>query len=143
MGEDIEPTSESAEIAPPPPSHKRILWIMAVLGIVGGIAGFVFESLAFGLGIVIGTGLAFANYYWLKSSLRKIFDAAKTGERPRMLAGKYFLRYIVLGIIVAVIYIAGVVPIVALVLGLAGFGFAVVIEGLIRMITTVGAEPKV
>jgi hypothetical protein len=142
MGEDIEPTGESAETAQPP-THERILWIMAFLGIAGGIAGFAFESFAFGLGIVIGTALAFANYYWLKSSLRKIFDAARTGERPRMLAGKYFLRYLVLGIIVAMIYIAGIVPIVALILGLAGFGFAVVIEGVIRMISTAGAEPKV
>ena len=55
---------------------------MAFLGIAGGIAGFAFESFAFGLGIVIGTALAFANYYWLKSSLRKIFDAASSGERP-------------------------------------------------------------
>jgi hypothetical protein len=142
MGEDIEPTGESAETAPPP-THQRILWIMAFLGIAGGIAGVAFRSYAFGLGILIGTGLAFANYYWLKSSLRTIFDVARTGERPRMLAGKYFLRYIVLGIIVAVIYISGLVPIVALIIGLAGFGFAVVIEGIIRMVSTAGAEPKV
>jgi hypothetical protein len=142
MGEDIEPTGESAENAPPP-THERILWIMAFLGIAGGIAGFAFESFAFGLGIVIGTALAFANYYWLKSSLRKIFDAAQSGERPRMLAGKYFLRYIVLGIVVAAIYITGLVPIVALVLGLAGFGFAVVIDGMIRILSTAWAEPKV
>jgi len=142
MAEDIEPTGELAETAPPP-THQRILWIMAFLGIAGGIVGFALESFAFGLGIVIGTALAFANYYWLKSSLRKIFDAARTGERPRMLAGKYFLRYIVLGLAVAVIYIAGIVPIVALILGLAGFGFAVVIDGMIRMISTAWAEPKV
>ena len=141
MAEDIEPTGELAETAPPP-THQRILWIMAFLGIAGGIVGFAVESFAFGLGVVIGTALAFANYYWLKSSLRKIFDAASTGERPRMLAGKYFLRYIVLGLAVAVIYIAGIVPIVALILGLAGFGFAVVIDGMIRMISTAWAEPK-
>jgi hypothetical protein len=60
-----------------------------------------------------------------------------------MLAGRYFLRYIVLGIVVAVIYITGLVPIVALILGLAGFGFAVVVDGVIRMVSTAGAEPKV
>jgi len=135
MGEDIEPTAESVEIIQPP-SHERILWIMAVLGVIGGIAGFAFMSLAFGLGVLIGTGLAFVNYYWLKSSLRKIFSAAESGERPRMLAGKYFLRYIILAAIVAIIYTAGLVPIVALILGMAGFGFAVVIEGFIRIFST-------
>ena len=36
MGEDIEPTDESAEITAPPPTHGRILWIMAILGIPPG-----------------------------------------------------------------------------------------------------------
>ena len=143
MGEDFEPSADQTGNDVRPLSHRRILSIMAILGIGGAIAGFAFESFAFGLGIVIGTALAFANYYWLKSSLRKIFDAARSGERPRMLAGKYFLRYIVLGLVVAVIYAAGLVPIIALILGMAGFGFAVVIEGIIRMISTAGAEPKV
>jgi hypothetical protein len=106
---------------------------MAVLGLAGGIAGFAFGSLRFGLGILIGTALAFVNYYWLKSSLRKIFAAAASGERPRMLAGRYFLRYVILAVVVAAIYIADLVPVVALILGLAAFGFAVVAEGLIRV----------
>ena len=136
MSEDIEPTAPAAEIIQPP-SHERILWIMAVLGIAGGIAGFAFRSFEFGLGIWVGTALAFINYYWLKSSLRKIFSAAESGEKPRMLAGKYFLRYIILAIVIAVIYVTGVLPIVAVVLGMAGFGFAVVIEGLIRIVVRV------
>ena len=52
-----------------------------------------------------------------------------------MLAGKYFLRYIVLAIVVAVIYAADLLPVVALLLGLGAFGFAVVIEGLIRIMS--------
>ncbi len=140
MGENTEPSVEQSEIATPP-SHDRILVIMAILGVAGGIAGCIFESIAFGLGILIGTALAFINYYWLKSSLRKIFAAAESGERPRMLAGKYFLRYLVLAIVVAIFYVTGWVPIVALILGLAGFGFAVVVEGLIRIVSGLGSEP--
>lgn len=140
MSEEIEPTAEAAETITPL-SHERLLWIMAILGVGGAIAGFVFSSLDFGLGILIGTALAFLNYYWLKSSLRKIFEAAESGERPRMLAGKYFLRYVVLAIVVAVFYITDAVPIVALVLGLGAFGFAVVLEGMIRMFSGAGAPP--
>jgi hypothetical protein len=140
MGDDIEPTTDAAEIIRPP-SHERILRIMAILGVAGGIAGFAFRSFDFGLGILIGTALAFVNYYWLKSSLRTIFAAAESGEKPRMLAGKYFVRYIVLAIVVAIIYITGIVPIVALILGLAAFGFAVVVEGFIRIFSTIGSGP--
>ncbi len=139
MGDDIEPTAEAVDTVQPL-SHERILWIMAVLGIGGGLAGFAFRSFGFGLGILIGTALAFVNYYWLKSSLRKIFAAAESGEKPRMLAGKYFVRYIILAVVVAIIYVTGIVPIVPVILGLAGFGFAVVVEGFIRMFH--GAEAR-
>ena len=72
MSEEIEPTAEAAEIIRPP-SHERILWIMAILGIAGGIAGFAFGSLEFGLGILVGTALAFVNYYWLSDRIRPVF----------------------------------------------------------------------
>ena len=132
MSEEFEP-SETPAFTGPEPSNRRILVIMAVLGVAGGIAGFAFSSFRSGLGIWVGTALGFANYFWLKSSLRKIFSAAESGERPKMLAGKYFLRYIILGLVVAVIYAAGLLPIVAVILGLMSFAFAVVIEGILRM----------
>ena len=132
MSDDSAPSADRTETVRPI-THGRILWLMAALGVAGAVAGTIFGSFRFGLGVQIGTGLAFANYYWLKSSLRKIFKAAETGERPRMLAGKYFLRYLVLAAVVAVIYATDLVPIVALILGLAAFGFAVVVEGLVRI----------
>ncbi|HLA94973.1 MAG TPA: ATP synthase subunit I [Pyrinomonadaceae bacterium] len=117
-----------------PLEHGRILVILAVLGILGTIAGMIFHSTRFGLGILVGSGLAFANYYWLKRSLKTIFAAAAEGEKPRMLAGNYFLRYIILGAIVAAIYAGDLLPIVPVILGMAGFGFAVVVEAIIRVI---------
>jgi hypothetical protein len=50
-----------------------------------------------------------------------------------MLAGKYFLRYVILAIVVALIYATGLLPTVPVIVGLAAFGFAVVVEGLIRI----------
>ena len=135
MSEDIEPSDSETESVRPL-SHERVLRVMAVIGIAGALAGFAFSSLGFGLGILIGTALAFVNYYWLTSSLRKIFAAAALGDPPRMLAVRYFLRYVVLAIVVAAIYVTGLVSIVAVILGLGSFGFAVVIEGLIRILHT-------
>jgi hypothetical protein len=131
MSEDFEPSADRSDSIKPV-SHGRILWLMAVMGLVGGVAGAALGSLRFGLGFMVGVGLSLANYFWLKSSLRKIFAAAEAGERPRMLAVKYFLRYLILAVVIAIIYAAELLPIVAVILGLGSFGFAVVIEGLIR-----------
>lgn len=133
MSDEIEPVVP-VEQAIVPLSHRRILAIMMVLGLAGSIAGAMFVSVSFGTGILIGSVLAFINYYWLKISLKRIFDlAAETGERPRLLGLKYFARYIVLGAIVAVLYITETVSIVGVILGMGGFGFAVVIEGILRI----------
>jgi len=133
VNDEPEPVGESQQLTTPL-EHGRILVILAVLGILGTIAGMIFHSTRFGLGILVGSGLAFANYYWLKRSLKTIFAAAAEGEKPRMLAGNYFLRYIILGAIVAAIYAGDLLPIVPVILGMAGFGFAVVVEAIIRVI---------
>src|SRR5829696_7313259 len=132
MSEDSAPSVDQTALIKPV-SHGRILGLMAVLGVAAGIAGFAIWSFKFGLGILIGTALAFANYYWLKSSLRKMFAAAESGEPPRMLAVKYFLRYLILAGVVAVFYVTDLIPVVAVIIGLGMFGFAVVIEGLFRI----------
>ena len=140
MSGDAEPLFEANETIRPP-SHRRILVLMAVIGVIGGIAGFAYISAAFALGVLTGTAFAFVNYFWLKRSLKSIFEVAASGEKPRMLVGKYFLRYLLLGAVIAVIYMTGTIPIVAVILGMAGFGFAVVAEGFIRIFTSTLSEP--
>jgi uncharacterized BrkB/YihY/UPF0761 family membrane protein len=124
-----------------PPSHGRILVIMAVLGLLGGIAGMTFGTIGFGLGIIFGTALAFGNYYWLKASLNRVFAEAAEGEKPKVSALRYLARYLVLGIVIAVVFASSILPIVPVILGLAAFGFATVIEGFIRIFTGLTADP--
>ena len=140
MSDDLQPVEDQQTIMPI--SHQRILVIMAVLGVLGSIAGFAFVSSSFGFGVLIGSFLAFVNYYWLKVSLKKVFDnAASEGEKPRLLALRYFTRYLVLGCIIAIFYATEAVSIVGLILGMAGFGFAVVVEGFIRIFAGIWSEP--
>lgn len=136
MGAEIEPSVNVYNDARPL-SNRRILWLMGVVGAAGSIAGTIFDSIDFGAGILLGTIFAFLNYVWLRSTLVSIFAAAAGGERPRMLVGKYFLRYLAFGTVIAAVYIAGWVPIAALILGMAAFGFAVVIEGFLRIFSTI------
>lgn len=119
-----------------PVSHRRILVLMAILGVAGGIAGSIFESILFGIGIILGTAIAFGSYFWLKHSLKKVFETAEEGSKPKVSALRYLARYFTLGIVIAAIYISGIVPIIAVLLGMAGFGFAVVADGTIQIFTS-------
>lgn len=124
-------TPDAAELIPN--QHRRLLVLMAVLGAFGTIVGAVFSSVRFGAGIAVGVLLAFVSYFWLRYSLRKVFDNTPEGERPRISALRYLGRYFALGGVIAVIYLSEILPIVPVILGMASFGFAVVAEGLIQI----------
>ena len=122
---------------PAPISHRRILWTMAVVSVLGALAGLIYVSWQFGLGVALGGVLSFINYYWLKVSLKRIFDSAIAhGDKPRFLAVRYFSRYLTLGAILAIVFLTETIPVVAVILGLASFALAIVVEGLIRLIST-------
>jgi hypothetical protein len=131
---DVSEPGAPANDTVKPLSHGRILKFMAVLGLAGGAAGAMLVSASFGAGVVAGTVLAFVNYYWLKYSLKKVFARAlETGEKPRFLWLKYLGRYLVLGAVVAVVYVTAPASVVGLILGMGAFGFAVVFEGLFNI----------
>jgi hypothetical protein len=140
MHDGIEPLIVSDKDVMPP-SHGRILVIMAVLGLLGGVVGMIFGTVAFGLGIIFGAALAFGNYFWLKASLKRVFAEAADGEKPKVSAIRYLARYLVLGIVIAIVFAGDILPIIPVILGLAAFGFATVIEGFIRIFTGLSKRP--
>ena len=123
--------------APPPISHWRILWMMGLVAVFASSAGFIYASWQFGSGVVLGGVLSFINYYWLKVSLKRLFDnAVAHGEKPRFLAVRYFARYLTLGAILTIVFLTHTIPVVAVILGLSSFALAIVIEGFIRLFST-------
>ena len=149
MSENPEPVvseQENASEQPPAPvSHRRILWMMAIIICAASLACVFFVSYEFGLGLAIGGVLAFVNYWWMKRSLRKIFDraieSAEAGEQPRFLAAHYFLRYLGLAAALGIVYLAGV-SIVAVLLGLCTFGLAVLVEGFLRIFSSISKREE-
>lgn len=133
MSEDSEQIQEEQQSTVQTLSHKRILSLMAIAGLLGTVAGFMFVSARFGIGVLIGGVLSLVNYYWLKQSLRRIFENAAAGEKPQFMATKYFLRYTVFGIVLAIVYLTKSVPVVAVLLGLASFALAIIFEAFIRI----------
>jgi len=133
MSEDSEQLIEEQPQAVQTLSHKRILTLMALAALLGAIAGFIFDGLSFGIGVLIGGALSLVNYYWLKRSLKLVFDKAIAGEPPQFLAGKYFLRYLTFAVVLAIVYLTKTVPIIAVLLGLASFALAIIFEAIIRL----------
>jgi hypothetical protein len=112
--------------------NDRILVILAVLSVGGSIAGAVLVDARFGLGVLVGCVLAFVNYFWMRRSLRAIFSTAEEGQKPSFVGAGYFIRYLVLGGIVAFLHVFGILPIAAVLVGMAGFGFAILFEAALR-----------
>lgn len=133
MSEETEPAGEGQQLTTPP-RNERILLILAVLSVGGSIAGAAVVSARFGLAVLIGCVLAFVNYYWMQRSLKKIFSDVREGEKPRFLGAGYFIRYLVLGCVVAFFYVLDLLPISGILFGMAGFGFAILVEGFLRVI---------
>lgn len=136
MSDDFQ-TITSEQSNAPPMSYRRILWTMAIIAAAGGIASGIFISRRFGLGFVFGGFLSFVNFYWLKISLRKVFDAAVAhGEKQRFLVVRYFSRYLTLGAILTIVLLTDAVSIIAVILGLSSFALAIMVEGFIRLFST-------
>lgn len=116
-----------------PLSHRRILILMALAAVLGSLFGSIFVSLNFGVGVLIGGALSLINYYWLKRSIKVVIDGAIAGGTPHFLAGRAFIRYLVFGAILAVIYLSKAVSMIAVLLGLASFAAAIIFEAFIRL----------
>lgn len=141
---DVSDISRVEQPMPPVLSHRRILLLMAAVLIIGSAIGFIFVSGQFGAGVVFGGGLSFANYYWLKVSLKKLFAAALAhGGKPKLLAVRYFVRYVALGSVLTVVSLTNIVPVVAVILGLASFALAIVVEGFVRLFSSIFNSGKI
>jgi hypothetical protein len=130
---------------PTPISNRRILWLMAAVVVLGGLAGLLFVSTLFGLGFLIGGVLSFVNYFWLKSTLRKIFvETADTGEyKPHYSAARYLTRYTALALVLLVIFLINTKLVAPVILGLASFAFAILIEASIRIFSSFFNEKEI
>ena len=133
MGEDFDPLTTESTVALI--SHRGILIAMAALILIGSVTGFVFGGTAFGIGIIFGGILSFVNYFWLERSTRFVFQdnaMATTG----IMAAKYILRYVAIGAVLLLIYMTGVLPVAAVIMGLSSFAFAVVFQGTKNIFTS-------
>lgn len=137
MADDLDPLTVERH---PTLSHRRLLIKMAAVIAIGALIGTFFGDLRFGIGVFLGGCASFANYYWQKNSTRGIFENALSGEKSGFLAVRYLLRYVAIGLFVSFFYFTSLLPVAAIILGLAAFAMAVVIEGISGIFTTTNSQ---
>jgi len=115
-------------------SNRRLLVEMVVITLVVSVTGLMAASGRFFAGVLFGGALALVNFLWLDRSLAAVFKAATEGVKPQFLAVRYILRYVVIGVVLLGIYLTDALPVVAVIIGLASFAFAVVFDGIISIL---------
>jgi ATP synthase I chain len=110
-------------------------------GCAASLATAALKSPRWGIGIAIGTVLAWLNFRWLDQGVSAIVVAAQAQEgepKPKVPPGtflKFVLRYALIGVAAYVTVVYFAVPVVAVVTGLLALGAAAVIEGLFEIIS--------
>jgi len=110
---------------------RRIVLLIPIFGIVGAMAAGYLRGKDWAEGLLLGAGLAWLNFRWLRRGLEAFTTAAATRgvvEKPRGQAGIYLLatfRYALIGFAVYVIFEYLHVPLLSVVLGLCTLAIAV------------------
>jgi ATP synthase I chain len=127
------PTPEPA-IAPPfgERTVRRIAYLIPLFGVAGGLLAALLHRLDWAEGLVLGSGLAWLNFRWLKRGLEAFIasaDGQVSTEKSRPSRATYLaalFRYVLIGLGVYVIFNYLHVPLVSIVLGLCAFAAATI-----------------
>jgi hypothetical protein len=98
---------------------KKIELFNWVLLAILSISSLVFFSSQFALGVFLGGVLAIANFYLMKRSLRRALDPKRKGKSRFLYLLKYYLRFVALGLIIALLLIKGWASPFGILLGLS------------------------
>jgi hypothetical protein len=111
---------------------RRITYLIPSFGIFGGLLAGLLHHWHWASGIVLGAGLAWLNFRWLKSGLDAFTTAAAShdnSENTRQPVATYLaaaFRYVLIGTSVYVIFKYLQVPLVSIFLGLCAFAAATI-----------------
>lgn len=117
-----------------PLSNKRVLVLMAAITVSGALISHFAVSADFSGGVLVGGAISLLSYFWLSKSLRSMLQRAVRGESTQFQAFKFFLRYVLIGAVLVFVYRSSAFPMIAVLLGLASFAGAIVVEGLVRLV---------
>lgn len=108
---------------------EQFNWVLLALLASGS---FVFFSRKFALGVLAGGILAVANYYLVKRSLRRALDPERQGKTRLLYLLKYGLRFVALGLTIALLLIKGWVNPLGILLGLSIIVLGIALVGVVE-----------
>lgn len=111
-------------------TERRIASLTLAFGALGGAIAAYFFSGRDAAGVLLGAGLAWLNFRWLRRGMDALVEAASdpAGPRPQQaqVAGalRAALRYALLGFAIYVIFKVSGIPVLSMVVGLCALGAA-------------------
>ena len=116
---------------------RRIAWLTLALGFATAAVVFVAKSNRAGIGIAIGTVLAWINYRWLDQSLGMLVavttakpDSPQARGVPASFYWKLCGRHVLIAVVIYVIVHYFALPLVSLLVGLLALGAGAIVGGL-------------
>jgi ATP synthase I chain len=126
--EHLSVSETNAEISTESEIEKRLWWMMIISLLVSLFLCFFLAKTQFILGFAIGGILSLVNFRWLQGSIKSLFATTLNGEPPRFIAFRFFFRFIVIGIAVAIASYSELVSVIGILLGLCSFVVAIMLE---------------
>lgn len=132
MGEEPQPLTTENELRH---SNRGIIFVMVAVVVLTAAAGAALYGLWAAIGVLLGGLLAWLNFRWLDSSTRAMMVEPLVATTS-ILAMKYVFRYVLIAAIVFAVWYYDVLPVAAVIAGLASFAVAVVLQGLKSIFTS-------
>src|SRR5271168_4854924 len=120
---------------------RRIERLTLIFGVIAALAVAFAKSPRAGIGIGIGSLLAWLNYHWLDQALASLATVAAAQEGspnarvPAAIYWKFVGRYVLIGLVVYVSVHYFDVPILAVLIGLLALGAGAMAESLYQVFT--------
>jgi small-conductance mechanosensitive channel len=123
---------KAAETATGARTERRISWLTLLIGLLAGLLVGVLRNPMWGVGLGIGTLLAWLNFRWLRRGLNALVQASEAqadAEKPRVPIRSYFGMLFRYGLIAAAVYVIFEflrIPILSMIVGLCALGAATI-----------------
>ncbi len=120
-------------------TERAIGWLTPTLGAAAALLVGCAHSAAAGIGVAVGAALAWVNFRWLQQALAAMtrLATAQAGmPKPRItrwIYAKFFLRYVLIAVVLYVMIACFAVPAISLLAGLLSLGAAAVVAAVREM----------